>query len=126
MENQAPKTNQPLRRDLLLQAKAAQTAPGVYLMKDPTDLILYVGKAKNLKNRLVSYFQSAVHEIPRIEILVTRIHHFEVILTETEAEALILEATLIKKYKPKFNIRLNKTNIKSSYGYYYQLLFLFL
>ncbi len=106
MENQAPKLIHPPRRDLLLQARAAQTTPGVYLMKDPSDGVLYVGKAKNLKNRLVTYFQSAVHEIPRIEILVTRIHHFDVILTETEAEALILEATLIKKYKPKFNVRL--------------------
>ncbi len=106
MENQVPKPIRPARRDLLLQARAAQTHPGVYLMKDPSDGVLYVGKAKNLKNRLVSYFQSAVHEIPRIEILVSRIHHFDVILTETESEALILEATLIKKYKPKFNVRL--------------------
>ncbi len=106
MENQAPKPIRPQRRELLESARAAQTTPGVYLMKDPTDGVLYVGKAKNLKNRLVSYFQSAIHEIPRIEILVTRIHHFDVILTETEAEALILEATLIKKYKPKFNVRL--------------------
>ncbi len=87
-------------------ARAAQTTSGVYLMKDGSDGVLYVGKAKNLKNRLVTYFQSAIHEIPRIDILVSRIHHFDVILTETEAEALILEATLIKKYKPKFNVRL--------------------
>ncbi len=106
MENQAPKPFRPTRRELLLQARASQTTPGVYLMKDPTDVVLYVGKAKNLKNRLVSYFQAAVHELPRIEILVSRVHHFDVILTETESEALILEATLIKKYRPKFNVRL--------------------
>ena len=91
---------------LLEQARVTKSSPGVYLMKDSTGIVLYVGKAKNLKNRLVTYFQSLVHEIPRTEILVSRIDHFEIILTETEAEALILEATLIKKFKPKFNIRL--------------------
>ena len=106
MENQAPKPFKPNRRHLLDQARVAQTSPGVYLMKDEAGGVLYVGKAKNLKNRLVTYFQPAIHEIPRIEILVTRIQYFDVILTETEAEALILEATLIKKYKPKFNVRL--------------------
>lgn len=80
--------------------------PGVYLMKDLANAVLYVGKAKNLKNRLQTYFQAAVHESPRIEMLVGRVNRFDVILTETEAEALILEATLIKKHKPKFNIRL--------------------
>jgi len=59
-----------------------------------------------LPNRLSSYFQAGPHENPRTEMLVGRIHHFDVILTETEAEALILEATLIKKHKPKFNVRL--------------------
>jgi len=105
MENQAPKVKS--RRSLLLeQAREANTTPGIYIMRDLEGIVLYVGKAKSLKNRLLSYFQSPVHEIPRIEMLVSRIERFEVILTETEAEALILEATLIKKYKPKFNIRL--------------------
>jgi excinuclease ABC subunit C len=75
-------------------------------MKDEADLILYVGKAKNLKNRLTTYFQPAVHEVGRTEIMVHRVHHFDIILTETESEALILECTLIKKHKPKYNIRL--------------------
>jgi len=115
VENQASKptlgleneTSRPLARDVLLKA-ARETAakPGVYLMKDPGEVILYVGKAKNLPSRLTSYFQKFPHEIPRIEMLVSRIHHFDVILTETESEALILECTLIKKHKPKFNIRL--------------------
>src|SRR4051812_34672082 len=106
MENQVPKHPEKSRSDLLALAREAKTTPGVYLMKDAAGLVLYVGKAKNLKNRLVTYFQSAVHEIPRIEMLVTRIDRFDLILTETEAEALILEATLIKKHKPKFNVRL--------------------
>lgn len=107
MEKQPPNFKPlPPRSELLEQARAVVMTPGVYLMKDPGGTILYVGKAKALKNRLTSYFQGAVHDIPRIEMLVTRIHHFDVILTETESEALILEATLIKKYKPKFNVRL--------------------
>ena len=75
-------------------------------MKESSGHVLYVGKAKNLRNRLVTYFQSPVHDIPRIEMLVSRVDYFDLILTETEAEALILESTLIKKYKPKFNVRL--------------------
>ena len=105
MEKQAPNKGIP-RMDLLVAAREASTAPGVYLMKDERGGVLYIGKAKNLKNRVSSYFQIGPHESPRIEMLVNRIHHFDVILTETEAEALILECTLIKKHKPKFNIRL--------------------
>ncbi|MBI2711886.1 MAG: excinuclease ABC subunit UvrC [Bdellovibrio sp.] len=106
MENQASKPNQAPRTELLERAREAKTGPGVYLMKDIQGVVLYIGKAKNLRNRLVSYFQSSVHEIPRVELWVSRVQRFDVILTETEAEALILEATLVKKNKPKFNIRL--------------------
>ncbi|MCM2278681.1 MAG: excinuclease ABC subunit UvrC [Oligoflexia bacterium] len=87
-------------------AHAAATSPGVYLMKGPQGEIIYVGKAKNLRNRLTTYFQPAGHENPRTEMMVGRVQRFDVILTETEAEALILECTLIKKHKPKFNVRL--------------------
>lgn len=114
MENQAPKPDftpetapiTSFRAQLLEQAKETNTSPGVYLMKDSHGLVLYVGKAKHLRNRLISYFQSPVHEDPRIEWLLAKVTHFDVILTETEAEALILEATLIKKHKPKHNVRL--------------------
>lgn len=75
-------------------------------MKDLHGEILYVGKAKNLKNRLSTYFQPAPPESPRVEMMVSRVDRFDVILTETEAEALILEWTLIKKHKPRFNVRL--------------------
>jgi excinuclease ABC subunit C len=75
-------------------------------MKDGAGGVLYVGKAKNLKNRLATYFQQGPHESPRTELLVSRVSRFEVILTENEAEALILECTLIKKHRPKFNVRL--------------------
>jgi excinuclease ABC subunit C len=106
MENQASKPHSDPRSALLERAREAITAPGVYLMKDIQGVVLYIGKAKNLRNRLLSYFQAPVHEIPRVEIWVSRVDRFDVIITETEAEALILEATLVKKHKPKFNIRL--------------------
>ncbi|MGK5088622.1 excinuclease ABC subunit UvrC [Bdellovibrionota bacterium FG-2] len=95
------------KRALLLDlAKSAPNSPGVYLMREPEGGILYVGKAKNLKNRLTTYFQPAPHEMGRTEMLVGRIDRFDVILTETEVEALILECTLIKKHRPRFNVRL--------------------
>ena len=105
MENQAPKQSTQ-RATLLEQAREASTSSGCYLMKDPSGAILYVGKAKNLRNRLQTYFQSGPHEVGRTELMVSRVDHFDVVLTETEAEALILECTLIKKHKPKFNVRL--------------------
>ncbi|MBI3534549.1 MAG: excinuclease ABC subunit UvrC [Deltaproteobacteria bacterium] len=91
---------------LLTKAREASTAPGVYLMKNTKGQILYVGKAKNLRNRLQTYFQDAPNESARIELLVSQIASFDVVLTETEAEALILECIFIKKHRPKFNVRL--------------------
>jgi excinuclease ABC subunit C len=91
---------------LLQEAKKLATSPGVYLMKNASGDILYVGKAKSLKARVTSYFQPVVHEHPRTELLLTNVETFEVIHTGTENEALVLECTLIKRYKPKFNIRL--------------------
>ncbi len=94
------------RAALLEKARETTSSPGVYLMKDEPGGVLYVGKAKNLSNRLATYFQAANHEVQRTEMMVGRVATFDVILTETEAEALILEATLIKKHRPKFNVRL--------------------
>ena len=105
MENQAPNPAE-LRALLLIKAREISTAPGCYLMKDAQGAILYVGKAKNLRNRVSSYFQAGPHERSRTDLLVSLVDHFDLILTETEDEALILECTLIKKHKPKFNIRL--------------------
>lgn len=89
-----------------LQEKARETSdsPGVYRMLDQNSKILYVGKAKSLTNRVRTYFQKVDDEKTRA--LVAKIHDFEVILTRTEAEALILEAILIKKHKPRYNIAL--------------------
>lgn len=75
-------------------------------MKDRGGAILYVGKAKVLRNRLITYFQPATHEVGRIELMVGQVDHFDVILSDTEEEALILECTLIKKHRPRFNVRL--------------------
>ena len=80
--------------------------PGVYLMKDESDKVIYVGKASVLRNRLRSYFGSASGLNSKIRRLVSRIADFEFIVTDTEAEALILENTLIKRYRPHFNARL--------------------
>ncbi len=106
MENQGGGPHGTQRAVLLALAREASTSPGVYLMKETSGTILYVGKAKNLRNRLSSYFQALSHEVARTEMMVVRVDRFDVILTETEAEALILECTLIKKNKPKFNVRL--------------------
>ena len=80
--------------------------PGVYLMKDVSDKIIYVGKASVLRNRLRSYFGSTGGLNAKIRRLVSQITDFEFIVTDTEAEALILENTLIKRYRPRFNARL--------------------
>ena len=80
--------------------------PGVYLMKDAGDNVLYVGKASVLRNRLRSYFGSPAGHSAKIRRLVPQITDFEFIVTDTEAEALILENTLIKRYRPRYNARL--------------------
>ena len=79
--------------------------PGVYLMKNSNGKIIYVGKAVVLKNRVRQYFRKT-EKTARIEKMVSLIHDFEYIITDTEDEALILEFNLIKKYKPKFNVLL--------------------
>jgi excinuclease ABC subunit C len=86
--------------------KNLPTSPGVYLMKDARHKVIYVGKAKNLKNRVKSYFQKKVDDRLYTEYLVRHVADIAFVLTETEKEALILENNLIKQFKPKFNINL--------------------
>jgi excinuclease ABC subunit C len=81
------------------------TSPGVYIMKNAVEKIIYVGKAKVLRSRLRSYFNGNTHSA-KTKMLVTNIEKIEYILTQTEVEAFLLEASLIKKHKPKYNIRL--------------------
>jgi excinuclease ABC subunit C len=85
---------------------ALPTKPGVYLMKDRDDRILYVGKAVNLRARVRSYFHASAVTSPKIQRLVASIADIDFIITASELEALILESTLIKRHKPKYNVRL--------------------
>lgn len=78
--------------------------PGVYLMKDREGRIIYVGKARSLKNRVRSYFQESRYASLKVDTMVSQILDLEYIVTDSELEALILEGTLIKKHKPKFNV----------------------
>lgn len=88
--------------------------PGVYIMRDKTDKVIYVGKAKKLKNRVSQYFQDTAAHTTKTRMMVHNIHHFDVIVAASEFEALVLECSLIKRYMPKYNILL-----KDDKGYPY-------
>lgn len=92
--------------DIQEHLKQLPAEPGVYLMKDKFDNIIYVGKAKILKNRVRQYFQSSKNHSSKVKSMVKNIDKFEYIITDSELEALILECNLIKKYKPKYNVLL--------------------
>ncbi len=89
-------------------------APGVYIMRNADDTVIYVGKAKKLKNRVGQYFQDTASHTPKTRLMVSNIHHFDVIVAASEFEALVLECSLIKRYMPKYNILL-----KDDKGYPY-------
>ncbi|AEM79318.1 excinuclease ABC subunit UvrC [Thermoanaerobacter wiegelii] len=80
--------------------------PGVYIMKDKSGKIIYVGKAVVLKNRVRQYFQNKENQLPKVKVMLSHVEDFEYIVTDTELEALMLECNLIKKYKPKYNVLL--------------------
>jgi excinuclease ABC subunit C len=84
--------------------KTLPTAAGIYIHKNAAGRIIYVGKAKNLRNRVRSYFQSSRNHDPKTRQLVRNIADFEYIVVDSEVEALVLEANLIKKHKPRFNV----------------------
>ena len=92
--------------DIQEELKKLPAKPGVYLMHDEKDEIIYVGKAISLKNRVRQYFQSSRNKGPKIEQMVTRIARFEYIITDSELEALVLECNLIKEHRPKYNTML--------------------
>jgi len=100
--------------ELKEKARTLPYAPGVYIMRDKTDKVIYVGKAKKLKNRVSQYFQDTASHTPKTRIMVSKIHHFDVIVAASEFEALVLECSLIKRYMPKYNILL-----KDDKGYPY-------
>lgn len=86
--------------------KGLPNKPGVYMMKDHREEIIYVGKAISLKNRVRQYFQSGKNNPPKVNAMIAHINDFEYIIVDNEVEALILEANLIKKHRPKYNILL--------------------
>jgi len=92
--------------DIKEELKKLPDKPGVYIMKDLNEHIIYIGKAKVLKNRVRQYFQESSKHSPKVISMVKKIKSFEYIVTGTEVEALILENNLIKKYSPKYNIML--------------------
>jgi len=93
------------KKDLNIQADALPQAPGVYLFKDPKGAILYVGKAKDLRKRVRTYFQGREQDI-KTSIMLAKVAQIDHIATRTEKEALILEDTLIKEHHPRYNIQL--------------------
>lgn len=92
--------------DIEEELKKLPAKPGVYLMHDEKDAIIYVGKAISLKNRVRQYFQSSRNKGVKIEQMVTHIARFEYIITDSELEALVLECNLIKEHRPKYNTML--------------------
>ena len=92
--------------DLEQELKNLPEDPGVYIMHDKDDKIIYVGKAKILKNRVRQYFQKNSNHTPKVLAMVSNVAYFEYIVTDSETEALALECNLIKKHRPKYNILL--------------------
>lgn len=90
------------------------SSPGVYLMKNREGAIIYIGKAKNLKNRVTSYFRENPEHTPKVAAMVSNVYDYDFIVTDSEYEALLLECSLIKQHKPKYNILL-----KDDKGYHY-------
>ncbi|MBQ3915588.1 MAG: excinuclease ABC subunit UvrC [Ruminococcus sp.] len=90
------------------------TSPGVYIMKNKELAIIYIGKAKNLKNRVTSYFRENPDHLPKVAAMVSHVYDYDFIVTDSEFEALLLECSLIKQHKPKYNILL-----KDDKGYHY-------
>lgn len=96
------------------KVKKLPMQPGIYLMKDKKDTIIYIGKAKALKNRVSSYFRSVEKHTPKVYRMVENVWDFEYIVTSSEFEALVLECSFIKQHSPKYNILL-----KDDKGYHY-------
>src|SRR5690242_12816639 len=104
IQNKIP---QPERAPGFAQRLAALPGtPGVYIMRNRAEEIIYIGKAVSLRNRVRTYFRSLKGQVPKVWRMVENVYDFEYILTGTELEALVLENQLIKKHKPRYNIRL--------------------
>lgn len=106
--------NESLIEEHLKKANSLPMQPGVYIMHSKDDEVIYVGKAKRLKNRVTQYFRKGTAHTPKVAKMVSSVHWFEYIVCDSEFEALILECSLIKQYSPKYNILL-----KDDKGYHY-------
>src|SRR5688572_10909418 len=95
-----------LRRALAQQVRALPDRPGVYIMRDERDDVVYIGKATRLRARVRSYFGSSRGLEPKVQALVQVVRRLDHVVTRTEAEALHLEATLVKRHQPAYNVRL--------------------
>ncbi|MEE9442671.1 MAG: excinuclease ABC subunit UvrC [candidate division Zixibacteria bacterium] len=95
-----------MNKKLKIKLKNLPKEPGVYMMKNSRGKIIYIGKAKNLKNRVKSYFQSRGSADFKTAVLVTQVDDIELLVTDSEIEALILEANLVKEHKPRYNVNL--------------------
>ena len=100
--------------ELKEKARSLPLKPGVYIMQDAKSTVIYVGKAKALKNRVSQYFQDSASHTEKTRAMVSQIDHFDVIIADSEFEALVLECSLIKRHQPRYNILL-----KDSKGYPY-------
>lgn len=101
-------------KELRKKAMALPLDPGIYIMKDAKNHIIYIGKAKALKNRVSQYFGSDTNHPEKVRQMVSHVDHFDYIVADSEFEALVLECSLIKQYSPKYNILL-----KDDKGYHY-------
>ena len=90
------------------------TSPGVYIMRNKENAVIYIGKAKNLRNRVTSYFRENPDHTPKVAAMVSHVYDYDFIVTDSEYEALVLECSLIKQHKPRYNILL-----KDDKGYHY-------
>ena len=102
------------KTELKEKAQSLPLSPGVYIMQDKSNEVIYVGKAKKLKNRVSQYFVDTVTHTPKTRLMISKIDHFDVIIAASEFEALVLECSLIKRHMPRYNILL-----KDDKGYPY-------
>ena len=98
--------NKVMNEQIRNKLKVLTTKPGVYVMHDKDGVVIYVGKAKNLKNRVSQYFRNSPKP-SKVQAMVDSVDHFDYFITVSEMDALALESNLIKKYQPFYNILLN-------------------
>lgn len=94
------------REQLRQKLESLPVSPGVYQFRDRKGELLYIGKAQSIRNRVRQYFQNRPTGSPRLDVMISRIHDLEIIMTDSDVEALILEANLVREYNPRYNVRL--------------------